>query len=87
MAGEQNLPQEVLDEWRTRYGLDQPILVQYGYYVANALQGDLGKSYHYVGTDVTELLGPAIVVTLTWESVAIVFAIVVAVLPLSFLFA
>ena len=53
--------------------------MQYGYYVANALQGDLGKSYHYVGTDVTELLGPAIVVTLTWESVAIVFAIVVAV--------
>lgn len=79
MAGEQNLPQEVLDEWRTRYGLDQPILVQYGYYVSNALQGDLGKSYHYVGTDVTELLGPAILVTLTWESVAIVFAIVIAV--------
>ena len=80
MAGDQNIPQDVLDEWRARYGLDQPILVQYGYYVSNALQGDLGKSYHYVGTDVTELLGPAIVVTLTWESIAIVFAIIIAVL-------
>lgn len=80
MAGDQNIPQDVLDEWRARYGLDQPILVQYGYYVGNALQGDLGKSYHYVGTDVTELLGPAIVVTLTWESIAIVFAIIIAVL-------
>ena len=29
---------------RARYGLDQPALVQYGYYVLNALRGDLGQS-------------------------------------------
>ncbi|MCB9452906.1 MAG: ABC transporter permease [Anaerolineaceae bacterium] len=78
MAGDQNLPAEVIANWEARYGLDQPILVQYLYYVKNAVQGDLGTSYHYIGTPVTELLGPAILVTLKWESAALVLAIVLA---------
>lgn len=32
---------------RARYGLDQPIIVQYLYYVWNLLQGDLGRSLAY----------------------------------------
>ena len=32
---------------RARYGLDQPIIVQYFYYVSNLLQGDLGRSLAY----------------------------------------
>jgi ABC-type dipeptide/oligopeptide/nickel transport system permease component len=78
MVGDQNLPPEVIANWEARYGLDRPVFVQYVYYIGNALRGDLGTSYHYIGTPVTELLGPAIMVTLRWESVALVFAIALA---------
>ena len=78
MVGDQNLPPEVIANWEARYGLDRPVLVQFFYYIANALRGDLGTSYHYIGTPVTELLGPAIMVTLRWESVALIFAIALA---------
>src|ERR1700756_4892439 len=32
---------------RARYGLDQPILVQYGYYMLNLLRVDFGQSLEY----------------------------------------
>lgn len=38
-----------------RLGLDKPVYVQFGRYVGNAFQGDLGYSYHS-GEDVTELI-------------------------------
>ncbi len=79
MAGEQNVSPEVIAAWEARYGLDKPIPVQYFYYVANVFQGDLGTSYQYIGMPVTDLIGPAILVTLRWETVALVFAIVIAI--------
>ncbi|WP_319518464.1 ABC transporter permease [uncultured Martelella sp.] len=36
--------QEQVDQLRTRMGLDQPVLVQYGRYIGNAVHGDLGQS-------------------------------------------
>ena len=36
--------QEQVDQLRQRMGLDQPVIVQYGRYIGNALQGDLGQS-------------------------------------------
>lgn len=36
---------EQVEEFRTRTGLDQPFVVQYGRFVANAVQGDLGTSF------------------------------------------
>ena len=39
--------QEDLEALRIRLGLDKPIVVQYGIYIGNALQGDLGDSIKY----------------------------------------
>ena len=36
-----------LEAFRERLGLDRPIVVQYGVYIGNALQGDLGDSIKY----------------------------------------
>ena len=33
-----------VEVYRERWGLDRPLLVQYGYYVANVVRGDLGRS-------------------------------------------
>ena len=41
-------------------GLDKPILEQYGIFLKNALRGDLGESYRYRGTDVSELIAKRI---------------------------
>lgn len=43
MLGSRASP-EAIQEMRTRYGLDRTVIVQYGYYVMNAVQGDLGQS-------------------------------------------
>ena len=39
--------QEDLVAFRLRLGLDKPVAVQYGIYIGNALQGDLGDSIKY----------------------------------------
>lgn len=43
MAGPE-ATEAALEGVRRRLGLDQPVLVQYGYFILNALQGDLGLS-------------------------------------------
>jgi len=43
MAGPQ-ATQDAVDGMRTRLGLDQPFLVQYGLFLSNAAQGDFGES-------------------------------------------
>lgn len=43
LAGE-NATEERIDEIRELYGLNRPFLVQYGSWLANAVQGDLSKS-------------------------------------------
>lgn len=37
--------QEVINEARAEYGLDQPFLVQYGKWLKGMLTGNLGESY------------------------------------------
>lgn len=48
-----------------KYKLDQPVPIQYGNYILNLLQGDLGDSYQYDGRPVTktiaERIGPSVV--------------------------
>jgi dipeptide transport system permease protein len=44
MAGERGLDAALHEKLRHEYGFDQPVLVQYWYYLLRLLQGDLGKS-------------------------------------------
>ena len=39
-----------------KYGLDEPLLVQYGKYMLNVLHGDLGNSYYFQGRPVTQIV-------------------------------
>ena len=36
-----------MEEMRRTLGLDKPIMVQYGFFLKNAVQGNLGVSYHH----------------------------------------
>jgi dipeptide transport system permease protein len=44
MAGERGITTERHEQLRKTYGLDQPLIVQYGTYIGRVVHGDLGRS-------------------------------------------
>src|ERR1700710_50024 len=78
LAGEQNDPAQIA-AIRAKYGLDDPIWVQYWHYLTNFLKGDLGTSVR-TGTPVSELLRSALPVTLELSLLAMLVATLVGVL-------
>jgi peptide/nickel transport system permease protein len=46
----------VVEQIRTKWGLDQPIYVQYAKYIGNFVTGDFGEAWAYGGTPITELI-------------------------------
>ena len=69
---------ETLAQVRADYLLDQPFIVQYGSYLGNLLQGDLGQSYR-LRLPVTEAIGQQIGATAVLAGAAVGIA-----LPLTF---
>ena len=67
---------EVMEEIRSRFGLDKPFHHQLGLYLARLAQGDLGYSYFFQ-TPVTELILERLVATLLLVVSAQVLAIVI----------
>jgi len=67
------------DALREKYGLDQPIYIQYLKWFWNAFQGDLGTSIYGSRLDVTRLVLEALPRTLSIASVSFVIAIVIAI--------
>jgi oligopeptide transport system permease protein len=76
MVGDKSVSPEVVRELQQQYGLDQPVLVQYAYFVRNALTGDFGTSYYYIGKSVLQIIAPGIVVSLQWESIALALSVI-----------
>nr|WP_255429205.1 ABC transporter permease subunit [Ramlibacter albus] len=78
MAGERGIDAARHAKLLTEYGLDQPMLVQYGKYIARVLQGDLGKSMITQEPVIREFLAlfPA---TIELALCAIFFALVIGI--------
>ena len=77
MAGEERDP-EVLAQIRQQYRLDQPLPVQYVYWVKGVLSGDLGESLR-IKEPVRELIAQKLPVTLQLASMAIVIAVLIGI--------
>ena len=58
---------------RAQYGLDQGFHIQYGKWMRQILQGNLGKSMEYTGVSVNELIGQRLLLTVTLGLFTIVF--------------
>ncbi len=71
--------QEILDQIRADYGLDQPFLVQLGRYMGNVLHFDLGYSFFY-NTPVTELILQRLPATLLLVFTAQILALFIGVI-------
>jgi oligopeptide transport system permease protein len=76
---EQALPPEIMSNLQSAYGLDQPILTQYGRYLRGLLHGDFGPSFKYKDFSVTELIGQGFPVTLELGACALGLALVLGV--------
>jgi dipeptide transport system permease protein len=63
---------------RKEYGLDRPIMVQYGIYISRVLHGDLGKSM-ITQTPVLSEFGALFPATIELALCAIIFALVVGI--------
>jgi len=50
------LPEQIKANYYAKYGLNKPLLTQYGLFVKNAVKGDLGQSLASPGRDITETI-------------------------------
>ncbi|OKP95159.1 ABC transporter permease [Paenibacillus sp. P46E] len=63
-----------------KYGLDQPLLIQYLKYLGNALQGDFGDSMIYTGKSVSTILFEAFPFSFDLGIRALLFAVITGML-------
>ncbi len=62
-----------------KYGLDKPVLEQYGIFLKNLVQGDLGISFQFQDRPVTEVLGEGMGTTVVLGLLATAYAIIIGV--------
>ncbi len=74
------LPEEVLANLRAAYDLDQPLLQQFGLYIARLARGDLGPSIGYADYTVAELIAIGLPVSLRLGLTALTIAAVLGML-------
>jgi oligopeptide transport system permease protein len=74
---ERMLSPEIEANIRKAYDLDQPLIVQYGIYLAKALKGDLGPSFKYQDYTVVELIASGFPVSFRIGMTAIILALIV----------
>src|SRR5690242_21020778 len=71
-AGVEN-GKEMFDAYRTRFGLDQPLYVQYAKYLWNTVHLDFGQSLSAYPADVSDIILPAIGWSLGLIGVSVLF--------------
>ena len=76
---EKAIPSFVLEKMNARYGLNDPLYVQYGRYMMNILHLDFGPSYRYEGLSVNELIAQNFPVSAAVGGAAIVLALLVGI--------
>jgi len=76
---EKELSPQVIENLNQKYGLDKPLFAQFGSYIWNAVNGDLGISYVHQDRGVTDIILGGLPVTATLGLVAFALAIMVGV--------
>ena len=70
--------EDMIRSLEDRYGLDQPVLLQYLKWLGNLLQGDMGRSFQW-NEEVTALIAERLALTVTISLATLIFVYVVAV--------
>lgn len=78
-TAEKSLPPYVLHSIEERYKLNDPLYKQYGDYLYNLVQGDLGPSFKYPGRSVNDIIADGFPVSCKLGLEAIFIAIVIGI--------
>ena len=78
-AGQVEQSEELIAEWRERFGLDEPIPVQYIKYIGNSLRFQFGYSMAYFPSTVQELIMRAIPWTIGLLTIATMISFVIGI--------
>ena len=76
---EKAIPDFVLEKMNERYGLNDPLIVQYGKYLLNILRFDLGPSYRYEGMTVNEIISQSFPVSFIVGAMALVLSLLIGI--------
>ncbi len=79
-AEEKNVPQFVIDRMNEKFGLNDPVYVQYGRYMKSILKGDLGISYKKQNTTVNEIVEQGFPVSAKVGAWAVLVAVIVGII-------
>lgn len=79
-TSEKSFTPEAMARLNEHYGLDKPMMVQYGNYLLNLLKGDLGPSFQYPSRSVNDIIKESFPVSLELGSLAMLFALTVGLL-------
>ena len=77
LLGDQATPDQV-DALRARLGLDEPLVLQYFYWVGSALQGDLGRSIFF-DTPVTTVIAEGAETSLLLATITMIWVILIGI--------
>ncbi|HEV8341393.1 MAG TPA: ABC transporter permease [Candidatus Binatia bacterium] len=75
---ERRLPPEVLANIAAKYHLDEPLIKQYGRYLRELVQGDLGPSYKYVDRNVADIVRDTLPVSTALGLMSLAFALLIS---------
>jgi peptide/nickel transport system permease protein/oligopeptide transport system permease protein len=78
LAGDRVLPDQVLQEIRDQYHLDDPLLVQYAKYMGDVFRGDFGEDFR--GRPVWDLMSQRLPITVKLALLAFAFELILGVL-------
>ncbi|MBI3595710.1 MAG: ABC transporter permease [Nitrospirae bacterium] len=76
---EKPLPPEIRANVDAKYHLDQPVMMQYLFYLKDLLHGDLGPSYKYLGRNVNDIIRDTFPVSMQLGLWAVLISVIVGV--------
>ncbi|MEO0466445.1 MAG: ABC transporter permease subunit [Pseudomonadota bacterium] len=76
-SAERKLPPEVERAIAAKYGLDKPVLQQYGEYLGDVVRGDFGPSFKTKDKDVSELIADGLPISLTIGAFSMLLAMII----------
>jgi oligopeptide transport system permease protein len=76
---EKRLPQATVDRLNAKYGLDDPVYIQYITWATKFVQGDLGPSYRYTDRTVNEIVADGFWTTVQLGVMAFILSVLVGV--------
>jgi oligopeptide transport system permease protein len=78
-ARDKALAPSLVETLNQKYGLDQPVYVQYATWVGNLLQGNLGPSYKFTDRTVNDIVGGGIATTIQLGLMAFLLAVILGI--------